>query len=137
MDFGVWSNFLTGKTTGRASSHSCAFRFAEAESRMDSARDNFFDAVTITTPGDFDDDDDDDVEGEDDDDALRIARRLRFADRDFPSVLVTLGVMNAVSWAPFFVLLLAEPLLARCSVMSWASSEAARFISFGGFVIER
>ena len=90
---------------------------------MDSARDRFFDAVTITTPGDFDDDDDghDDVEDDDDADSLRIARRLRFADRDFPSVLVTLGIMNAVSWAPFFVLLLAEPLLARCSVMSWAS----------------
>ena len=77
---------------------------------MEMARDMFFDAVTVPTGGDFDDDESD---GDDDDnvDSSRVVNRLRFADRDFPSVLVTFGVVNAVSWAPFFLLLLAEPLL--------------------------
>ena len=92
----------------------CGFRFSEAESKIEMARDMFFDAVTVPTGGDFDDDDGDvESDGDDDDnvDSCRVVNRLRFADRDFPSVLVTFGVVNAVSWAPFFLLLLAEPLL--------------------------
>ena len=93
-------------------SSSCGSRFSEAESKMETARDMFFDAVTVPTGGDFDDDDDEsDGDGDDNVDSSRVVNRLRFADRDFPSVLVTFGVVNAVSWAPFFLLLLAEPLL--------------------------
>ena len=97
-------------------SSSSGSRFSESESKMESARDMFFDAVTVPTSGDFDDDDIENDSGVDDDDVddscRRVAvNRLRFADRDFPSVLVTFGVVNAVSWAPFFLLLLAEPLL--------------------------
>ena len=90
---------------------------------MEIARDMFFDAVTVPTSGDFDDDDIENDSGVDDDEVDSCSRvavnRLRFADRDFPSVLVTFGVVNAVSWAPFFLLLLAEPLLGRscCSVL--------------------
>ena len=75
---------------------------------MEAARDMFFDAVTVPTGGDFDDDDDNTEADEEDSIAVS---RLRFADADFPSVLVTLGAVNAASWAPFFALLLAEPLL--------------------------
>ena len=89
---------------------------------MEAARDMFFDAVTVPTSGDFDDDDcDDDIESDDEVDSCRrvAVNRLRFADRDFPSVLVTFGVVNAVSWAPFFLLLLAEPLLGRLVIQRY------------------
>ena len=96
------------------------FRFSESESKMEVARDMFFDAVTVPTGGDFDDDDDTEAD-EEAMEAVEAVRRLRFADADFPSVLVTLGVVNAASWAPFFALLLAEPLLgwSCCSVLSF------------------
>ena len=87
---------------------------------MEVARDMFFDAVTVPTGGDFDDDDDENTETDDeesDSGGLAAVSRLRFADADFPSVLVTLGVVNAASWAPFFALLLAEPLLGRSIVL--------------------
>ena len=101
-------------TTSVILSSSFGSRFSEADSKMEIARDMFFDAVTVPTSGDFDDDGDDFENDSNDDvkvDSCRVVNRLRLAQRDFPSVLVTFGVMNAVSWAPFFLLLLAEPLL--------------------------
>ena len=88
------------------------FRFSESESKIEVARDMFFDAVTIPTAGDFDDDEENsETDSVGEGNRLAAVSRLRFTDADFPSVLVTLGVVNAASWAPFFVLLLAEPLL--------------------------
>ena len=86
---------------------------------MEEARDTLFNAVTVTTGiGDFEDDDTE-VNEEVVEAMEATSRLLRLADEDFPSVLVTLGVVNAALWAPFFVLLLAEPLLgwSCCSVL--------------------